>query len=118
MGWSNWSGSVSSPATVAYPRDEGELAALVQGAAKVRAVGAGHSFMPLCASDAAIISLDAMTGDLAIAADRRTARIPAGWSITRLTAALWAQALALANPGDDDPQPMADRVQTAERSLG
>src|SRR3546814_14797153 len=84
MGWSNWSGSVSSPATVAYPRDEGELAALVQGAAKVRAVGAGHSFMPLCASDAAIISLDAMTGDLAIAADRRTARIPAGWSIRRL----------------------------------
>src|SRR3546814_8193743 len=83
MGWSNWSGSVSSPATVAYPRDEGELAALVQGAAKVRAVGAGHSFMPLCASDAAIVSLDAMTGDLAIAADRKTARIPAGWSIRR-----------------------------------
>src|SRR3546814_4800583 len=60
--------------------------------------------MPLCASDAAIISLDAMTGDLAIAADRRTARIPAGWSIRRLTAALWAQGLALANQGDVDPQ--------------
>src|SRR3546814_17194984 len=74
--------------------------------------------MPLCASDAAIISLDAMTGDLAIAADRRTARIPAGWSIRRLTAALWAQGLALANQGDDDPQSLAGAMATGTPGTG
>src|SRR3546814_3919598 len=74
--------------------------------------------MPLCASDAAIISLDAMTGDLAIAADRRTARIPAGWSIRRLTAALWAQGLALANQGDVDPQSLAGAMATGTHGTG
>src|SRR3546814_16557752 len=89
MGWSNWSGSVTAPVSVARPRDEGELAALVREAKKVRAVGAGHSFMPLCASDERIVSLADMTGMLTVAPDRKTARIPAGWSIRRPTAALW-----------------------------
>ena len=86
-GWSNWSGSVRAPATVARPTNEAALSALVREAAKVRAVGAGHSFMPLCRSDELIVSLDAMTGELSIAPDRQTARIPAGWSIKRLTEA-------------------------------
>src|SRR3546814_15808911 len=85
MGWSNWSGSVPAPVSVARPRDEGELAALVREAKKVRAVGAGHSFMPLCASDERIVSLADMTGMLTFAPDRKTARIPPGRSHRRLT---------------------------------
>src|SRR3546814_6575628 len=59
-----------------------------------------------------------MTGDRAIAADRRTARIPAGWSIRRLTAALWAQGLALANQGDVDPQSLAGAMATGTHGTG
>ena len=93
-GWSNWSGSVSAPARVVRPTNEAALSALVRDAVKVRAVGAGHSFRPLCRSDELIVSLDAMAGDLSIAPDRKTARIPAGWSIKRLTEALWQHGLA------------------------
>lgn len=117
-GWSNWSGSVRAPATVARPTDEAALSALVREAAKVRAVGAGHSFMPLCQSDELIVSLDAMAGELSIAPDRQTARIPAGWSIKRLTEALWQHGLALANQGDVNPQALAGAMATGTHGTG
>src|SRR3546814_16163998 len=103
MGWSNWSGSVTAPVSVARPRDEGELAALVREAKKVRAVGAGHSFMPLCASDERIVRLADMTGMLTVPPDRQTARITAGWTLRRLTAAPVAQGLGPDHHGDPHP---------------
>ncbi|WOF43189.1 FAD-binding protein [Sphingopyxis indica] len=118
MGWSNWSGSVTAPAAVGYPRSEDELAAVLRGAKKVRAVGAGHSFMPLCESAEAIVGLGAMEGAIAIAPDRRSARIPAGWSIRRLTAALWDEGLALANQGDVNPQALAGAMATGTHGTG
>ena len=58
MAWSNWSGSDTAPADITRPQGEDELAALVRRASKVRATGAGHSFMPLCHSDELILGLD------------------------------------------------------------
>src|SRR3546814_18787371 len=74
--------------------------------------------MPLCESDELIVSLDDMAGELRVAADRRTARIPAGWSIRRLTAALWEEGLALANQGDVDPQSIAGAMATGTHGTG
>ena len=117
-GWSNWSGSVTAPAPVLRPRDEGELARAVMQARTVRAAGAGHSFMPLCASDDLIISLDDMAGQLTVALDRATVRAPAGWSLRRLTAALWDEGLALANQGDVNPQSLAGSTATGTHGTG
>jgi FAD-linked oxidoreductase len=118
MSWSNWSGSVTAPAQIARPQSEDELAALVRSAHKLRVTGAGHSFMPLCESGELIVSLDDMAGELQVAADRQTARIPAGWSIRRLTAALWDQGLALANQGDVNPQSLAGAMATGTHGTG
>ncbi|UKK82769.1 FAD-binding protein [Sphingopyxis sp. BSN-002] len=118
MAWSNWSGSVTASADVTRPQGEDELAALVRGASKVRATGAGHSFMPLCHSDELILGLDRLAGEMAVAADRKTARIPAGWSIRRLTAALWEEGLALANQGDVNPQSLAGAMATGTHGTG
>ncbi len=118
MAWSNWSGSVTASGQVARPQSEGELAALVRSANKLRVTGAGHSFMPLCESGELIVSLDDMAGAMHIAADRRTARIPAGWSIRRLTAALWDEGLALANQGDVNPQSLAGAMATGTHGTG
>jgi len=118
MSWSNWSGSVTAPAHIARPHSEDELAALIRSAHKLRVTGAGHSFMPLCESDELIVSLDAMAGAMHIAADRQTARIPAGWSIRRLTAALWDEGLALANQGDVNPQSLAGAMATGTHGTG
>ena len=118
MAWSNWSGSVSAPADITKPQSEDELAELVRAASKVRATGAGHSFMPLCQSDDLILGLDRLAGEMTIAADRKTARIPAGWSIKRLTAALWDEGLALANQGDVNPQSLAGAMATGTHGTG
>ena len=118
MSWSNWSGSVRAAAPVLRPRTEAELAAAVRDAGSVRATGAGHSFMPLCASDGLIVSLEDMDGAMTIAADRKTARIPAGWSIKRLTAALAGEGLALANQGDVNPQSLAGAMATGTHGTG
>ena len=118
MGWSNWSGSVAAPVAVTRPQSEDELAQLVRNAAKVRATGAGHSFMPLCESDEMILGLEALPGRIIISSDRSTARVPAGWSIKRLTAALWDEGLALANQGDVNPQSLAGAMATGTHGTG
>ena len=119
MRWSNWSGSVKAePQAVLRPRDEAELAAAIRDAASVRATGAGHSFMPLCASDGVIVSLEDMAGSLVVAPDRATVRTPAGWSLKRLTAALWDEGLALANQGDVNPQSVAGSMATGTHGTG
>lgn len=117
--WSNWSGSVkASPATIVRSRDEGELAAALSRARKVRVVGAGHSFMPLCETDDLLVQLDQLEGDLIIAPDRRSVSAPAGWSLKRLTAALWDEGLSLANQGDIDSQSLAGALSTGTHGTG
>ena len=117
--WRNWSGSViAHPAVIARPRDEVELAAIVRTATQVRVTGAGHSFMPLCETTGTLVSLEDMAGDLIVAADRQSVDAPAGWSLKRLTAALWAQGLSLPNQGDVNPQSLGGALATGTHGTG
>jgi FAD-linked oxidoreductase len=117
--WSNWSGSVKArPAELARPKDEATLQDLVRRAGKVRVVGAGHSFMPLCATEGLLLSLEDLEGALEVAADRRTVTAPAGWSLKRLTEALWREGLSLPNQGDVDPQALAGALATGTHGTG
>lgn len=117
--WANWSGSVTAqPAGIARPRTEAELAAIVARARKVRVVGAGHSFMPLCETDGVLISLDALDGALEVNADKTRAWAPAGWSLAKLTAALWERGASLINQGDVNPQTLAGAIATGTHGTG
>jgi len=117
--WQNWSGSVQAqPARLASPRTEDELATLVRGAAKVRVVGAGHSFMPLCATTGTLLSLAELDSPIEIAADGASAWVPAGWSLKRLTAALWERGYSLPNQGDINPQSLAGATATGTHGTG
>jgi len=117
--WQNWSGSVvAQPATIARPRDEAALADIVLASAQVRVAGAGHSFMPLCETEGTLVSLDDMAGELVVAADRQSVDAPAGWSLKRLTAALWAEGLSLPNQGDVNPQSLAGSLATGTHGTG
>jgi len=119
MRWSNWSGSVAgSPHAIARPKSEAELAALVRGARKVRVVGAGHSFMPLCETDGLLLSLAEMEGELSLNEVRTRAWAPAGWSLAKLTAALWREGLSLINQGDVNPQALAGAIATGTHGTG
>jgi FAD-linked oxidoreductase len=117
--WSNWSGSVKArPAKLARPTDEAALQDLVRRADKVRVVGAGHSFMPLCATEGLLVSLADLEGALEVAADRKTVTAPAGWSLKRLTDALWREGFSLPNQGDVDPQALAGALATGTHGTG
>ena len=96
MGWSNWSGSVTAPAEVARPQSEDELAALVRRAGKVRATGAGHSFMPLCQSDELILGLDRLALLLAtvVGASAVAYAVSLGNLVLNLVEQGWANLLA------------------------
>ncbi len=117
--WSNWSGSVSSnPTRIEKPRNETELAALVRSSNKVRVVGAGHSFMPLCETDGTLINLSEMEGEVAVNADATRATCPAGWSLAKLTQILWDKGASLINQGDVNPQALAGAIGTGTHGTG
>jgi FAD-linked oxidoreductase len=117
--WTNWSGSVrAAPREVARPKTEAELAAVVGRARRLRVVGAGHSFMPLCETDGALVSLADLEGEVVLSADRTRAWAPAGWSLARLTAALWEQGVSLINQGDVNPQALAGAIATGTHGTG
>jgi FAD-linked oxidoreductase len=117
--WRNWSRSVlARPETIARPASEDELAGLVRAARKVRVVGAGHSFMPLCATDGLLLDLSALEGEIEVADDRASAWAPAGMSLARLTQRLWGLGLSLANQGDVNPQSLAGAISTGTHGTG
>ena len=117
--WRNWSGSVvARPESIVRPRDEAELATIVRTAQQVRVTGAGHSFMPLCDTTGTLVSLDDMAGEMVVAADRQSVDAPAGWSLKRLTTALWAHGLSLPNQGDVNPQTLGGALATGTHGTG
>jgi FAD-linked oxidoreductase len=117
--WHNWSGSVAAtPSQLVRPRTEDELAAIVRSARKVRVVGAGHSFVPLCATDGVLLDLSELESSLDVAPDRKTVWAPAGWSLRKLTKTLWDLGLSLINQGDVNPQSLAGAISTGTHGTG
>lgn len=118
--WQNWSGSVmAAPAVITRPKTEAELSALVGAARKIRVVGAGHSFMPLCETGGTLVSLADMEGDLRVdAAASNRVWAPAGWSLAHLTSVLWAKGYSLINQGDVNAQSLAGAISTGTHGTG
>jgi FAD-linked oxidoreductase len=117
--WRNWSGSVvGHPSERRSPRTPAELSAVIRDAPKVRMVGAGHSFTPLCETHGVLLSMAAYEGAVEIAPDRKTVWAPAGWDLQRLTDALWAEGLSLINQGDINAQSLAGAAATGTHGTG
>ncbi len=98
------------------------MSALVREAAAagltIKAVGAGHSFTAIAATDGILLKLDRMT--TIISHDPMTARVrvQAGISLRDLNPQLNAMGLALPNLGDVDPQSVAGAVSTGTHGTG
>lgn len=121
--WHNWSGSVGCvPQRIAAPASEAEVAAVVRDAAReratVRVVGSGHSFVPLCATDGVLVTLDALHGVVGVDPERRRATIWAGTKLHRLGPLLHDAGLAMANMGDIDRQSLGGAVGTGTHGTG
>lgn len=117
--WRNWSGSVESrPSAVLRPKTEAELSQIVASAAKIRVAGAGHSFTPLCQTEGVLLSLAELEGAVELNADKTRAWAPAGWSLAKLTEALWNEGVSLINQGDVNPQALAGAIATGTHGTG
>ena len=121
--WTNWVGNQSAnPARVVAPRDETELQqAVVEAVAyglPIRAVGAGHSFTPVCVSEGLLIETDGLSGVVATSTDRCRATLRAGTRISDLGEPLWEAGLSLRNQGDIDTQSIAGAISTGTHGSG
>ncbi|HEX3807536.1 MAG TPA: D-arabinono-1,4-lactone oxidase [Gaiellaceae bacterium] len=121
--WTNWVGNQTcSPAEVAAPQSEDEVATLVADAAarglNVRAAGAGHSFTPVVLTDGLVLDVSGLPHIKRIDPDRRRAVVGPATTIGEFGVPLWEHGLALANQGDIIAQQIAGAVSTATHGSG
>jgi FAD/FMN-containing dehydrogenase len=121
--WTNWSGGVTAqPRAIVAPRNEAELGATVRAAGRegrvVRVVGTGHSFVPLCATDDTLVSLEGLQGVVSTDGAAGRATVWAGSKISQLGAPLLTAGLALENQGEIDTQAIAGAIGTGTHGTG
>ena len=85
---------------------------------RVKAIGAGHSFTAIAATDGVQLSLDHLDRVLAVDHERGPVTVAAGIRLRRLNEALAAAGLAMPNLGDIDRQSIAGAIATATHGTG
>lgn len=118
--WRNWSGIQHAyPAQRAAPQSETELADLLrQGPAPFRAVGSGHSFMPLVPTPGTLVTLDRMAALRAHDEVALTATVQAGIRLADLGPALAAIGQEMTNLPDINKQSLAGALSTGTHGTG
>ncbi|MFF7333698.1 D-arabinono-1,4-lactone oxidase [Streptomyces sp. NPDC090306] len=121
--WRNWGGTATArPVREVEPASVEELAAAVRRAAEdglpVKAVGTGHSFTSIAATDGVLIRPQLLTGIRAIDRAAGTVTVEAGTPLKRLNLALAREGLSLTNMGDIMEQTVSGAVSTGTHGTG
>ncbi|MFD4260240.1 D-arabinono-1,4-lactone oxidase [Streptomyces sp. NPDC058534] len=121
--WRNWGGNVSArPAREVTPASVEELADAVRAAAgeglRVKAVGTGHSFTSIAATDGLLIRPQLLTGIRDIDRAAMTVTVEAGTPLKRLNLALAREGLSLTNMGDITEQTVSGATSTGTHGTG
>ncbi|MEU5509023.1 D-arabinono-1,4-lactone oxidase [Streptomyces fungicidicus] len=121
--WRNWGGTVSArPAREVAPASVDELAAAVRRAAEdgmpVKAVGTGHSFTSIAATDGLLVRPHLLTGIRDIDRAGGTVTVEAGTPLKRLNVALAREGLSLTNMGDIMEQTVSGATSTGTHGTG
>jgi len=123
MTWENWAGTATAdPARRYWPRTVDAIADAVRDAAAggltVRALGSGHSFTPVAATDGAAIDLSNWTGIVSVDPDSAMVTVRSGTTLRALNADLDALGLAMPNMGDVDAQTISGAISTGTHGTG
>jgi len=121
--WRNWAGTATAtPARWVHPSDPAEIGAALLAAGQdgltVRAVGTGHSFTPIAATDGVALDLVNWTGIVSADTDSGHVTVRSGTTLHQLNKALDALGLALVNMGDVDAQTVAGALSTGTHGTG
>lgn len=119
----NWLGNVRwRPERFIEPESEEEVRALVAEASRtgrrVRVIGAGHSWTPLCATDGYSVRLDRLNRVHAIDRERGLITVGAGIRLHELCGHLAAAGLAMQNLGSIRAQSLAGALLTGTHGSG
>ncbi|HEU4512350.1 MAG TPA: D-arabinono-1,4-lactone oxidase [Nocardioidaceae bacterium] len=121
--WWSWSRlASSSPTRVVSPGSAEEVASLVREAARAGArlkmVGAGHSFTDVATTDGWLLRPDRLVGVRSVDRVAMTVTVLAGTPLHVMNAALHDLGLALHNMGDVDRQSVAGAISTGTHGTG
>ncbi|MFJ2171372.1 D-arabinono-1,4-lactone oxidase [Streptomyces sp. NPDC087851] len=121
--WRNWAGTVTArPARTVSPSSVEELIGEIRAAAadglRVKAVGTGHSFTSVAATDGVFVRPDLLTGIREIDRAAGTVTVAAGTPLKRLNTALAREGLSLTNMGDIMEQTVAGATSTGTHGTG
>lgn len=119
----NWAENVQwNPSKIAFPTSEGELQKLVIKALndhqKIRVIGSGHSFTPLCATNEVLVSLDKYQGLISFEKEKNIATVKGGTKLSLLGELLFEKGLAMENMGDINVQSIAGAISTGTHGTG
>ncbi|RAG87601.1 FAD-linked oxidoreductase [Streptacidiphilus pinicola] len=121
--WSNWAGNQTArPSREVTPGSVAELAEAIGAAAAdglpVKAVGSGHSFTPIAATDGVLIRPDRLTAVREIDHKGGTVTVESGLPLSRLNQLLEHAGLSLTNMGDIMVQTVAGATGTGTHGTG
>ncbi|HET9058995.1 MAG TPA: D-arabinono-1,4-lactone oxidase [Acidimicrobiales bacterium] len=116
-GLRNWAGNVTFAASAVHrPSSTDELCDLVARSPRVRALGSAHSFSRVADTDAVLVRLDELAGEVSVSSG--TATIPAGMRYAEVASGLHAQGWALANMASLPHIRVAGSVSTGTHGSG
>jgi len=117
----NWAENVQwNPAEILKPSNEAELIEMIKRAnennKKIRLIGSGHSFTPLCETNQWTMSLDNMQG--VIDREGNIVKLHAGTKLFRIGDELEKLNLSQENLGDINKQSIAGAISTGTHGTG
>ena len=121
--WSNWAGNqVAHPVAISHPTSEAEVSEIVRSAAEaghtVKVAASGHSFTSAALTSGHLMSIEKMSGILAIDREKNQVRVAAGTNLNDFNRLLDAEGLAMANLGDIAYQTVAGAISTSTHGTG
>jgi len=115
----NWAGNVTfSAARVHHPATEDELAGIVAGARRVRALGTGHSFSRIADTAGDLVAMDRLPRTVEIDPAAHAVTVAAGVTYAELAARLHRKGLALASLASLPHISVAGSVATGTHGSG
>lgn len=119
----NWARNLQwDPSEVCHPNTEEEIKSIVLRAAntksKIRLIGTGHSFSPLCQTNHITMTLDNYQGLISTDKQLCQATVKAGTKLNYLGELLFKEGMAMENLGDIDVQSIAGTISTGTHGTG
>ncbi|WP_457973567.1 D-arabinono-1,4-lactone oxidase [Arthrobacter sp. D1-17] len=115
----NWAGNLDYASTdVQRPESVAELAKLVAGSSRIKALGSRHSFNRVADTDGVHVLLDALPQRIELTPERQTVQVSGGVSYGALCRALEESGLAIHNLASLPHISVAGAVQTGTHGSG